>query len=68
MATCENCGGTGSITISATCQRCSGTAEIIIYDSDGNEGLEVCSNCEDGLIYIEQTCHICKGKGVIQAE
>jgi RecJ-like exonuclease len=48
MATCATCSGTGSITISSTCQKCSGTGEVITYDSDGNERMEACPNCDDG--------------------
>jgi DnaJ-class molecular chaperone len=47
------------------CQKCNGTAEIITYDSDGAERMQLCPNCEDGLIYREQACSICKGTGEI---
>jgi len=65
METCENCGGSGFITVSSTCHLCSGTAEVICYDNDGNEKLEICSNCEDGLVYTEQTCRNCRGAGEV---
>jgi len=62
---CRNCGGAGTITVSMLCQKCNGTAEIITYDSDGTERMQLCPNCEDGLIYKEQACSICKGTGEI---
>jgi DnaJ-class molecular chaperone len=60
---CRNCEGTGAIAESIVCPKCNGTAEIITYDSDGAERLQLCPRCEDGLIYIEHLCSICKGTG-----
>jgi DnaJ-class molecular chaperone len=62
---CRNCSGTGITAASVICQRCSGTGEIIIYDSDGTERMQLCPKCEDGMVYIEQTCSTCKGTGEI---
>jgi DnaJ-class molecular chaperone len=65
MQKCENCGGSGSITIGATCHLCNGTAEVIVYEDDGSEKMLNCSNCEFGLVYTEQTCRHCHGTGKV---
>ena len=65
MLRCETCSGSGTILISSICQTCSGTAEIITYDDDGTEGMEICPNCEDGLIYTDETCSMCGGTGEV---
>ena len=65
MLRCETCGGSGTILISSICRTCSGTAEIITYDDDGTENMEICPNCEDGLIYTNETCDICGGTGKV---
>jgi len=62
---CENCGGSGSITIGATCHLCNGTAEVTVYDDDGSEKMVNCSNCDFGLVYIEETCRYCRGTGEV---
>ena len=64
MLTCELCGGTGTISLIVRCRKCQGTGEIITYDDDGNESLDACTLCEDGLIYTEVTCDTCNGTGV----
>ena len=64
MRTCETCGGTGLVSLTSTCRKCNGTGELINYDDDGNENLETCAFCEDGLVYTEAPCEVCKGTGV----
>lgn len=64
MLACESCGGTGTLNLTLTCRKCQGTGEIIAYDDDGNENLVACTLCEDGIIYTEVTCDVCKGTGV----
>jgi RecJ-like exonuclease len=66
MNTCEICGGTGSIVVSSSCRKCHGTGEIIDYDDDGNESIYACSFCEYGLVFNEQVCDFCSGKGAIK--
>ncbi|MFL5629176.1 MAG: hypothetical protein ACJ788_26650 [Ktedonobacteraceae bacterium] len=65
MLKCESCGGSGSIMIGATCHLCNGTAEVIVYDDDGSEKMINCSNCDFGLVYIEETCRYCRGTGEV---
>jgi DnaJ-class molecular chaperone len=65
MKTCETCGGTGSIVISSPCSKCRGTGEIMGYDDDGNEVMSACFSCEYGLVFTEQVCDLCTGKGTI---
>ena len=65
MKTCETCGGTGSIVISSPCSKCRGTGEIIDYDDDGNEIMYACFSCEYGLVFNEEVCDHCTGKGTI---
>ena len=65
MVNCEACNGSGFIMLSSTCPKCDGTAEIIIYEDDGTENILICPNCEDGLLYTEQTCSVCKGTGLL---
>ncbi|GAC1380145.1 MAG: hypothetical protein NVS4B7_15530 [Ktedonobacteraceae bacterium] len=65
MVRCENCDGIGVIILSSTCLKCDGTAEIIIYENDGTENIVVCPNCEDGFVYTEQNCRLCKGTGEV---
>ena len=64
MFVCETCGGTGTVSLTLTCRKCQGTGELITYDDDGNENLETCTLCEDGVIFSEATCEVCKGTGV----
>lgn len=64
MSSCEVCGGTGTLYLPATCRTCQGTGEIITYDDDGTENLEVCTLCEDGMIYTEVVCDMCRGTGM----
>ncbi len=63
MTLCEECSGTGTVTVSSFCGKCGGAGEVITYGSDGSEKLETCSTCEDGLIYIERRCSRCGGAG-----
>jgi RecJ-like exonuclease len=63
MAKCSVCHGAGSITTSKQCTECPGTGEILGWDKDGNERLEMCPHCEYGLIYAEEVCRFCNGKG-----
>jgi RecJ-like exonuclease len=65
MKACETCGGTGSIVVGFLCGNCHGTGEIIDYDEDGNEVLGACLSCEYGLVFNEQVCESCAGKGEI---
>lgn len=65
MARCETCNGAGAITTRSTCTLCQGTAERVGYDDDGNETLKLCPNCEDGLMFIEEACPACGGKGEV---
>lgn len=65
MRACEICSGAGTLSLTAPCRTCQGTGEIITYDDDGNENLETCTLCEDGLIYTEVTCEECHGTGVV---
>jgi len=64
MPACEMCGGTGVVSLTVACRTCQGTGELITGDDDGNEYLEPCTLCEDGLIFSEATCEVCKGTGV----
>lgn len=64
MFVCETCGGTGTVSLTVTCRKCQGTGELITYDDDGNENLETCALCEDGIIFSEAPCDECKGTGV----
>jgi len=65
MKACQTCGGTGSIVISSSCSKCRGTGEIIDYDDDGNEVMYACFSCEYGLVFNEEVCNLCAGKGTI---
>jgi len=51
------------VTVSASCQLCNGTGEVIVYEDDGTELMETCTNCEFGLVYVEQKCEVCDGVG-----
>lgn len=51
--------------LTVTCHTCNGTAELSTFDDDGNENLEICNLCEDGLTYTEVKCEACNGTGVV---
>ncbi len=63
MLKCEICSGTGTLSLIVSCRKCQGTGEIITCDDDGNDSLEACTSCEDGIIYTEVTCDACHGTG-----
>ncbi len=65
MARCTTCNGAGSVMVSTKCNKCLGTGEIVDYDEEGNEQLELCPECEDGLIFSEELCHTCHGTGEV---
>lgn len=35
------------------------------WDDDGNEQLGICPHCEFGLIFVEDSCSACGGKGEV---
>ena len=65
MARCQTCNGAGAVTHGATCTRCKGTGELVGYDDDGNEQIELCPDCEFGVIFAEESCPTCGGKGEV---